>query len=245
MDGDIGTWISSIPKVTRYWFFSFFILPLTTRLGLINPANLVLVPNSVISGFQIWRLVTSLLWHPVNFNWLMMLFFLYSYSRLLEEGYYLGRPAEFLFMLLFNSICIDIVGLFFELYIMSPALVFSVLYVWCQINKDSIARFWFGIQVKAMYFPWVLFLFFFILGANWPILLLGILVGHLYFFIMYKYPQDFGGNTLLNVPQFLYNWLPNERTMGGFGSAPQRRNDGNQRGDRGGHNWGQGRNLWE
>lgn len=40
----------------------------------------------LIVSLQIWRLVTSLLWHPVNFNWLMMLFFLYSYSRLLEEG---------------------------------------------------------------------------------------------------------------------------------------------------------------
>lgn len=112
MEGDIGTWISGIPVVTRYWFFSFFFLPLTTRLGLIDPRNLILFSDKVISNFQvrerhvvagrssvvlcnlsylfpvlqIWRLVTALLWHPVNFNWLMMLYFLYSYSRLLEEG---------------------------------------------------------------------------------------------------------------------------------------------------------------
>lgn len=53
MDGDIGTWVSGIPKVTRYWFFSFFILPLTTRLGLIDPNNLVLLSNKVIGGFQV------------------------------------------------------------------------------------------------------------------------------------------------------------------------------------------------
>ena len=38
---------------------------------------------------------------------------------------------------------------------------------------------------------------------SWPILLLGILVGHLYFFLMFKYPQDFGGPRLLSTPQFL------------------------------------------
>lgn len=38
---------------------------------------------------------------------------------------------------------------------------------------------------------------------SWPILLLGILVGHLYFFLMFKYPQDFGGTQLLSTPQFL------------------------------------------
>ena len=53
MDGDIGNWVSSIPKVTRYWFFSFFILPLTTRLGLLDPNNLVLLSGKVIGGFQV------------------------------------------------------------------------------------------------------------------------------------------------------------------------------------------------
>ena len=32
----------------------------------------------------------------------------------------------------------------------SPALVFSVLYVYCQINKDTLlARFWFGIELEV------------------------------------------------------------------------------------------------
>lgn len=39
--------------------------------------------------------------------------------------------------------------MFIDLYVMSPALVFSVLYVWCQVNKETIVRFWFGIQVKV------------------------------------------------------------------------------------------------
>lgn len=33
--------------------------------------------------------------------------------------------------------------------------------------------------------------------------LLGILVGHLYFFLMFKYPQDFGGRALLKTPDIL------------------------------------------
>ena len=57
MDGDIGNWVSGIPVVTRYWFFSFFILPLTTRLGLIDPINLVLLSNKVIGGFQVRELM--------------------------------------------------------------------------------------------------------------------------------------------------------------------------------------------
>ena len=40
--------------------------------------------------------------------------------------------------------------------LMDP-MVMSILYVWCQLNKDTIVNFWFGTQFKAMYLPWVLF----------------------------------------------------------------------------------------
>jgi Derlin-1 len=35
-------------------------------------------------------------------------------------------------------------------------MILSVMYVWCQLNKDTIISFWFGTQFKAMYLPWVL-----------------------------------------------------------------------------------------
>ena len=59
MDGDIGSWVRSIPIVTRYWFFAFFALPLTTRLGLIAPINLILISERTLGGFEVsqFRLV--------------------------------------------------------------------------------------------------------------------------------------------------------------------------------------------
>ena len=33
--------------------------------------------------------------------------------------------------------------------------------------------------------------------------LIGNLVGHLYFFLMFKYPMDLGGRSLLSTPEFL------------------------------------------
>ena len=38
---------------------------------------------------------------------------------------------------------------------------------------------------------------------RWPAILLGIVVGHLYFFLTMKYPQEFGGRRLIVTPQFL------------------------------------------
>jgi derlin-1 len=60
--------------------------------------------------------------------------------------------------LCFNMyISYSLIILFLQL-LMDP-MVLSVLYVWCQLNKDVIVRFWFGTQFKAMYLPWVLFAF--------------------------------------------------------------------------------------
>ena len=84
--------------------------------------------------------------------------------------------------------------------------------------------------------------------------LIGILIGLLYFFLMFKYPQDFGGPSLLATPEFLYTWFPNR--MGGvrgFGVAPVQAVGGGNGGGGGGgggggnrfggYNWGQGRRL--
>ena len=50
---DIANWVASIPKITRWWFFAFFFLPLTTRLGLLDPMYLVLFPDQALTRFQV------------------------------------------------------------------------------------------------------------------------------------------------------------------------------------------------
>ncbi len=39
--------------------------------------------------------------------------------------------------------------------------------------------------------------------------LLGIIIGHLYFFLVYKYPIEFNGPSLISTPQILYKYFPN------------------------------------
>lgn len=70
---DLSNWVASIPKITRWWFFAFFILPLTTRLGLLNPMYLVLLPEPALSGFQVCASTCQAASPaPVGFNCLCM-----------------------------------------------------------------------------------------------------------------------------------------------------------------------------
>ena len=83
------------------------------------------------------------------------------------------------------------------------SLVMTVLYIWCQLNKEVIVNFWFGTSFKAMYLPWVLFAFNFIINGRGMLDIIGIIIGHLFFFLTYQYPLEFNGATLLRTPQFL------------------------------------------
>lgn len=80
-------------------------------------------------------------------------------------------------------------------------MVLSVLYVWCQLNKEVIVTFWFGTRFKAVYLPWVLLAFHFIVDKA-MFSVAGIVVGHLYHFLKYEYPQR-GGASYLETPAIL------------------------------------------
>ncbi|CAH1780366.1 unnamed protein product [Owenia fusiformis] len=244
---DIGDWYRGIPQITRYWFTASVVFPLAGKIGLFAPLTMILKYEWVVHHFQIWRPFTALVYYPITpqtgFHYLINLYFMYSYSTRLETGVFDGRPADYVFMLVFNWICLVLVGFLAELMLLMDPMILSVLYVWCQLNKDQIVQFWFGTQFKAMYLPWVLVGFNMIIRGGGMSELFGILVGHLYFFLMFKYPQEFGGRQFLSTPQFLYKYFPNRRGgVAGFGMAPQSRRQ--ERDDNGGrHAWGTGNQL--
>eukprot|EP00070_Physeter_catodon_P011549 XP_007126133.2 derlin-1 isoform X1 [Physeter catodon] len=166
-------------------------------------------------------------------------------STMQLQGAFDGRPADYLFMLLFNWICIVITGLAMDMQLLMIPLIMSVLYVWAQLNRDMIVSFWFGTRFKACYLPWVILGFNYIIGGSVINELIGNLVGHLYFFLMFRYPMDLGGRNFLSTPQFLYRWLPSRRGgVSGFGVPPaSMRRAADQNGGGGRHNWGQGFRL--
>lgn len=248
---DLGDWFRSVPFFTRYWLALTVGFTLAGRIGIFRPHTMILLYEP-LTRFQIWRLFTCLFYYPLSpgsgFHFLINLYFLYNYSSRLETDQYSGKPADYFFMLIFNWICCVIVGLIAEIPLLLDPMVLSILYIWCQLNKDVIVNFWFGTRFKAMYLPWVLLAFNMIISGGGLYEIIGILIGHLYFFLMFKYPQELGGPVLLQTPSILKEWFPdNFGGVHGFGEPPQRapRPPPATRGGlfRGRHNWGRGNIL--
>lgn len=243
-------WYNSVPYFTRYWLTFTIVLSLIGRFGIINQYMFFLDLHSFLYKFHIWRPITALFFYPINpstgFHFLINCYFLYNYSQRLETSIFAGKPADYFYMLLFNWLCCVLVGFFVNLPIIMDPMVLSVLYIWCQLNKDVIVSFWFGTRFKAMYLPWVLLAFNMVMSGGGILELIGIMVGHLSFFLLFKYPQEFGGRTILTPPAILKRIFPDTRQMGGFGTAPQARAPTQPRAGGnvfGGHNWGRGQTL--
>nr|CAH8873054.1 unnamed protein product [Trichobilharzia regenti] len=225
---ELSEMFNSIPPVTRYWFSGTILFSLLGKLNIIDPMRMILLWDRIFSHFEIWRPITALLFYPVSpstgFHFLINLYFLYSYSSRLENGMFLGRTADYVFMFMFTWLTLVIVSFLAAFYVLLEPMVLTVLYIWSQLNRDVPVQFWFGMQFKAMYFPWVLVIFNLIVRGSAMMELVGIIVGHLYYFFVFQYPQEYGGQAILKTPGFLYRLFPNQRgVVTGFGEAPRAR----------------------
>lgn len=81
-----------------------------------------------------------MLFFPMGMHFLFNLYFLYSYSKRLEE-HFKNTPADYLFLLTFNWAMCVILGMAMNFVFLMDPMVISVLYVWCYLNKEVSASF--------------------------------------------------------------------------------------------------------
>nr|XP_014337035.1 PREDICTED: derlin-2 isoform X2 [Bos mutus] len=204
------------------------VLTTAAVLELITPFQLYFNPELIFKHFQIWRLITNFLFFgPVGFNFLFNMIFLYRYCRMLEEGSFRGRTADFVFMFLFGGFLMTLFGLFVSLVFLGQAFTIMLVYVWSRRNPYVRMNFFGLLNFQAPFLPWVLMGFSLLLGNSIIVDLLGIAVGHIYFFLEDVFPNQPGGIRILKTPSILkaifdtpdedpnYNPLPEERP-GGF-----------------------------
>ncbi|CAG2121510.1 unnamed protein product, partial [Medioppia subpectinata] len=140
---EVRDWFNRLPQFTRYWFGLSVALPIAGRIGLVSPYQMILTTDFIYK-FHLWRPLTALFFYPMKFHFLINLYFLYSYSLRLETEHFIGRPADYLFLLIFNwiSIVVSLIALPLNVMLLMDPMVLSVLYIWCNLNKEVIVNFW-------------------------------------------------------------------------------------------------------
>jgi hypothetical protein len=134
------------------------------------------------------------------------MFFLARYCRMLEEGTFRGKSADFFWMLMFGASLLTMIAPFVNVQFLGSSLTFMMVYVWGRKNENVNMSFLGLFSFTAPYLPWVLLAFSTFLGSSPVVDLLGCAVGHLYFFLWSVYPEMTGRRVVKTpkVVKFLF-----------------------------------------
>jgi len=209
---DVVSWYLDIPTVSRLYLTGAFLTTAACGLDIVSPFSLYFNWDLVFSKGEVWRLVTSYLFFGAfSVDFLFHMYFLVRYSRLLEEGDFRGRTANYVLMLLFGVMCISLVAVYTHVHFLGSALTFMMVYVWGRRNEDVRMSFLGFFTFNAPYLPWVMLGFSVLIGNGITMDLIGIIVGHTYYFLEFVYPvvADIRGWHLKRImePPAPLHWL--------------------------------------
>jgi Derlin-2/3 len=148
------------------------------------------------------------------------MYLLVRHCKSLEQESFHGRSADLLWMLLLGAGTMLATAPYTKLLLFSHSLSFMVMYVWARRNPYLRLTIFGIMNFTAPYWPWVNVMFTLLLGASPKANLLGIAVGHVYYFLEDVYPRLPRGCRYLEAPYPL-RMLFNEHEQHRRGSAAE------------------------
>ena len=181
----IEQWYRDIPPITKIYTIGTAITALALQFGYTTPYQLYYHPDLILYKGQLWRLFSTFLYFgPFGIDFLFHTFFMMRYFRSLEEGWYRDKKADFCFLITFGMILFLILGPIFGMVFLGTPLVFMMVYIWGRRNPYLMMSFLGLFTFTAPYLPWVLLGFSLIISKSFPVGdFIGIIVGHLYYFL--------------------------------------------------------------
>jgi Derlin-2/3 len=194
--------MSSIPPVTKIYLGAIFGTTLGIKMNYIQPLSLYFNPTLILAG-EYWRIFSSFLFFgSFGIHFLFNLMFIYRYCKSLEEEHYRGKTAEFIVFFSFTASLIVISGLVLNSPWLGMAFTQVFVYVWSRRNPFTLLNF-LGFIVRAPYLPYVFMAFSFMLGGDIMDDLIGVVVGHIYYFLADIWPHQEGGFNMIYTPEIL------------------------------------------
>ncbi|KAK3084358.1 hypothetical protein FSP39_012158 [Pinctada imbricata] len=225
-----------MPPITRAYTTACVLTTIAVQLDIITPFQIYFNPDLIFKKYQIWRLVTNFMYFgPIGFNFLFNMIFAYRYCRMLEEGSFRNKTADFLFMILFGGTLMTILGFFVNIVFLGSAFTIMLVYLWSRRNPYVRMNFFGLMTFHAPYLPWVLLGFSVLLGNSIMVDLMGIAVGHIYYFLEDVFPNQQGGFRILKTPRIFTYLLEGPPEDPNYNPLPEDRP--------GGFNWGEGQRV--
>lgn len=205
-DGDsLHDWFKTLPIVTKTFLVSTLLGGALITFGMVSPYDMVLNWYSIKNQFHFWRLFTTFIFAgKFSFNFAMHTYILYENCKRYEASPFNtgagGTSADFIYMLLITMGILLVISYYFDMLVLSEPILYVIMYNWSRRESDRPVGI-FGFKFKAIYLPWVYVGIRLIMGGSITEPLVGIAVGHLYYFLIEVLPVTHGYN-LIRTPKF-------------------------------------------
>jgi len=206
---DLMSWYMNVPLITRLYLTGAFLTTAACTFEYISPYSLYFDWTLIYHG-QVWRLISSYFYFgEFSIEFVFHMYFLIRYSCLLEEGDFRGRTANYVYMLLFAVVNISLIASCIDVQFLGSALTFMMTYIWGRRNEDIEMSLFGVLHFNAPYLPWIMLAYSVWMDHDVTTDLLGIAVGHLYYYLEYVYPVVAGVrkwrvNTIMEPPAALH-----------------------------------------
>ncbi|PNT71660.1 derlin-1 [Brachypodium distachyon] len=190
---------NSLPPISKAYGTLCFFTTVLVQLQILDPTLIFLDYPFVFKRFQIWRLFTSFFFlgkFSINFG--IRLLMIARYGVQLEKGSFEKRTADFLWMMIFGAISLLVLSAipYLQTAFLGVPMVSMLLYVWSREYPNSQISMYGLVQLRSFYLPWAMLALDVVFGSKILPGLLGIMVGHLYYFFAVLHPLASGKNYL-------------------------------------------------
>jgi len=201
-------WYASLPTVSKFWFTACALTTVGYHANVVRVDALHCAWPLIIDKFQVWRLATNFVFlGKFSMSFAIRLMMLINYAVPLEKTHFGdARTGDFMMFLLFGAATLT------PLHFLSPtfaqpfygdSLIFMCLYLWSRENPQARVSIMGIVRTPAFYFPWAMLALTAVMGGDPVPDFLGIIAGHLYYFLATLYPLHSGRRSIIQTPRLL------------------------------------------
>lgn len=190
----------TFPPITRTYLIVSIVTNILCFLNFIKPMDLILNFECIFYHYNIWRLFSHIFFFgQVGIKAIFFILFFSRYSKALESSSFQGNSLVYFYFLFTGNSMMILLKLFVpEASYLGPGITFMVIYIWGKKNAQQQINLINLFYIRGSSLPLVLML------ASWfmkqktlKLDIMGIIAGHIYYFLEEIYPRINGGQKVL------------------------------------------------
>ena len=198
--------LNSFPPVTR----SFLVFSLSVNFlcftNILKPINIFLNYRLVINFYNIWRLFSHIFFFgQIGIKSFFYIFFFIRYSKALENFSFQGRGEDYLYLLFTGNSIMLLLKIFVpSANFLGPGITFMIVYIWGKKNAQQLINLVDILHIKGSSLPFLLMISsHFMKQKTLKLDIMGIIAGHLYYYLEEIYPRLSGGHRVISSPSIM------------------------------------------